>query len=219
MEVLSMAVGLMSLVLGGFSIWLAFQFYSKGKDAETASAKTLEGIRAQTDTLQRLTSRWMDRLTRYVTEPKPTDEGLLTLVSTIADLPTTILAHLHVRPPEAVDRGDDGQKERLIADLVSCYIGLYFYTGLANLVCQAILPSADEYDANSDGNVMIKRLVDGSAADFKYMEGVLERVDVERLRASPYQNLLQDAYTIFRPSVQTADEAMASREEKARVSV
>lgn len=34
LTVLNTAVGLMSLALGGFAIWLSFQFYSKATDAE-----------------------------------------------------------------------------------------------------------------------------------------------------------------------------------------
>lgn len=38
MELLNTAVGLMSLVLGGFAIWLSLHFYEKGKDAERQAA-------------------------------------------------------------------------------------------------------------------------------------------------------------------------------------
>lgn len=210
MEAISLAASLMSLVLGGFAIWLSFQFYTKGKDAETQGARTLEGIRAQTEALQKLTGRWMDRLTRYVTEPKPTDENLLTLVSTIADLPTTILAHLHVQPPPRGEASNEWREE-LVGDLVSCYIGLYYYTGLTNLSNQALLPEAQEFDPESEGHSLIQRIVDGSAADFRYMENVLGKVDHTMLRASPYQNLLQEAYSTFRPSVRTSAEILSER--------
>ena|SRR5271157_3891784 len=95
LTVLSTAVGFMSLVLGGFAIWLSFQFYSKAKDAETRTAITLEAIKAQSEALQKLTGRWMDRFTRHATEPKPADQGLLALVNAMANLPTTILNHLY----------------------------------------------------------------------------------------------------------------------------
>ena len=58
----------------------------KGKDAETEAAKALEGIRAQTDTLQHLAGKSMNRLTRYVTQPKPADEGMMALVNAMANL-------------------------------------------------------------------------------------------------------------------------------------
>lgn len=87
----------MSLVLGGFAIWLSLQFFIKGKESEKQIALTLEGIKMQTDALQKLTGRWMDRLTRYATEPRPADEGLKLLLSTMADLPTALLTHLQVQ--------------------------------------------------------------------------------------------------------------------------
>lgn len=82
-DILNTSVGLMSLVLGGFAIWLSWAFYSKAKDAEKQTAVTLEAIKAQSNTLQRLTGRWMDRLTRYATESRPADEGLMMLINTI----------------------------------------------------------------------------------------------------------------------------------------
>jgi hypothetical protein len=67
------AVGITSLVVsfffGGFAIWLSMHFYTKAKDTEREVSNSLESIKAQTDTLQKLTARWMDRFTRHATEP------------------------------------------------------------------------------------------------------------------------------------------------------
>jgi hypothetical protein len=48
-ELLNTVVGLTSLVLGGFAIWLSLHFYEKAKDSEKQAALLLEGIRTQTD--------------------------------------------------------------------------------------------------------------------------------------------------------------------------
>ena len=53
MEMLSIAVGLMSIVLGFFSIALAVHFYGKAKDAEKETAVALASIRTQGDALQK----------------------------------------------------------------------------------------------------------------------------------------------------------------------
>ena len=135
MDAFNIAVGLMSLVLGGFSIWLSLHFYEKAKEAEKQTALTLEGIRTQAESLQKLTGRWMDRFTRHATEPRPADEGLMALVSAVADLPTTILTTLRVTPSL-----DLTQVEPLRAELTNAYIALYYYASVGNVVLQSLLP-------------------------------------------------------------------------------
>ena len=98
MDALNIAVGIMSLVLGGFSIWLSLHCYERAKDAEKQTALALESIRVQGESLQKLTAKWMDRFTRHATEPRVADEGLMALVATVADLPSTILTTLRLNP-------------------------------------------------------------------------------------------------------------------------
>jgi hypothetical protein len=113
--VINTAVGLMALGLGVLAIWLSLYLYSKAKDSEKETVKALEAIRTQSDALQKLTSRWMDRFTRHAVEPKPADEGLMQLVQVVASLPTTILAHLQVRGP------DHSGQEPLLKEIVDAY--------------------------------------------------------------------------------------------------
>lgn len=62
-DLFNATVGLTSLVIGGFAIWLSLRFYEKAKEAEKPAALLLERIRTQTDSLQKLTGHWMDRFT------------------------------------------------------------------------------------------------------------------------------------------------------------
>src|SRR5262249_48107303 len=128
--VINTSVGLMALVLGIFAIWLALYLYCKARDSEKETATTLEAIKAQSEALQKLTGRWMDRFTRHAVEPRPADEGLMQLVQVVASLPTTILAHLQVRGP------DPSSQEPLLKEIVDAYVGLYYYTALANVLGQ-----------------------------------------------------------------------------------
>ncbi len=205
MDVLNIAVGLTSLVLGGFAIFLSVYFYTKAKDTEKDTAKTLEGIKAQTETLQRLTGRWMDRFTRYATEPHPADEGLMMLASAMADLPTTILTHLRLQAPTTTSN------EPLISELVSCYILLYFYTAVANVMGQALLPGPDNFDPSIPEHANIKRIIDRSFTDFATIADIITRVDASRLDANYYRNLLLEAQGLWRPLIRNTDSSLASR--------
>lgn len=212
MDVLNIAVGLMSIVLGFFSIALAVHFYGKAKDAERETAVTLASIRAQGDSLQKLTARWMDRFTRHATEPRPADEGLMALVSAFADLPTTILATMRVSPaPEAA------QLEPLYGELVSCYVALYYFTAVANVSLQITLPVAGDYDEANEAHALVRRLVDSTAADFEHMAGILNRVDPSRIAQSAYPHLLADARDNWRPYVRTADQTFRAAQSAAGV--
>src|SRR5919108_690013 len=117
MEILNTVVGATSLILALAMGWLSLHFYEKAKESETKVAQLLEGIRTQTDSLQKLTGRWMDRFTRHATEPKPVDESLMALVSAVAGLPTTILTTLKI------PAGSEQQIEPLRGELVNAYIG------------------------------------------------------------------------------------------------
>jgi len=210
LTVLNTAVGLMSLVLGGFAIWLSFQFYSKTKDAETRAAVTFEAIKAQSEALQKLTGRWMDRFTRHATEPKPADEGLLALVNAMANLPTTILTHLRVYTES---RGGEIQ-DAALSEIVNGYVCLYHYTALANVGWQALLPLSGDFDETNPSHALVVQIVDSTAKDFRYIESVFEKLDSSRLRASSYTSLLQYTVNNLRPRVRDAASILANRERK-----
>lgn len=210
LTVLNTAVGLMSLVLGGFAIWLSLQFYSKAKEAETRTAVTLEAIKAQSEALQKLTGRWMDRFTRHATEPKPADEGLLALVNAMANLPTTILTHLRVYTES---RGGEAQ-EAALSEIVNGYVCLYHYTALANIGWQAVIATSDDLDETDPRYTMAVQIVDSTATDFRYMETVLGKVDRSRLNASAYINLLDYTVSSMREHVASAAIVRAARKSK-----
>jgi hypothetical protein len=206
-DVLNVSVGVISLVLGGFAIWLSVYFFMKAKDSEKEAAMTLEAIRVQTDALQKLTGRWMDRLTRYATEPRPADEGLMMLVNTMANLPTTILTHLRVHTATEAAPSN----EALIAEMVDCYIALYYYIAIANVSTQPILPNNDVFDNAVPEHVGIRRVVDQTSTDFDYIARILAGVNESRLKASRVRHLLDEAKVSWRPLVRNADGVWESR--------
>ncbi len=210
LTVLNTAVGLMCLVLGGFAIWLSFQFYSKAKDTEMRTAITLEAIKAQSEALQKLTGRWMDRFTRHATEPKPADEGLLALVNAMANLPTTILTHLRVYTESKGGEPHEGA----LAEILNGYVCMYHYTALANVGWQALIPTSDAVDETDPRYMMAVQIVDSTAKDFRYIETVLGKVDRSRLSVSAYINLLDYTVNSLREHVADAASVLNARKGK-----
>ncbi|BFU92525.1 MAG: hypothetical protein NTAFB01_37120 [Nitrospira sp.] len=203
--VINTSVGLMALGLGVLAIWLSLYLYSKAKDSEKETSKALEAIRAQSDALQKLTGRWMDRFTRHAVEPKPADEGLMQLVQVVASLPTTILAHLQVRGP------DSSGQEPLLTEIVDAYVGLYYYTALANVLGQGMLPQEAEFNPEDSAHVGIQAFIDRTASDFAHMAKLLGGVDQNRLRASSLKHLLDEAIEQWRPLVRFTSQVFEAR--------
>lgn len=73
LSLINLISSLTSLILAVLSICLSLYFYNKSKDTETNVKIYLEEIKTQVATLERLTGKWMDRFTRYVTTPQPID--------------------------------------------------------------------------------------------------------------------------------------------------
>lgn len=199
--VLNTSVSLMSLALGAFAIGLSIYLFTKAKDTERDTAKTLEAIRAQSEALQKLTGRWMDRFTRHAVEPKPADEGLLQLVQVVASLPTTILAHMQVKAVDSTIH------EPLLRELLDAYVGLYYYTALANVLAQGVLPQEQDFNPDDPAHAGIQALVDRTAEDFTHMAKLLQGVDQSRLQASSLQHLLNEAIQTWRPLVRHTSQA------------
>lgn len=63
-----------SIALALVAIGQATYFFIKSKDSEKTVETALDGIRQQTETLQKIAGRQLDRLTKFVTEPRPIEE-------------------------------------------------------------------------------------------------------------------------------------------------
>jgi hypothetical protein len=207
LTVINTSVGLMSIFLGGFAIWLSLHLYTRSKDSETATAKTLEAIKAQSEALQRLTGRWMDRFTRHATEPRPADEGLMQLVSVVASLPTTILTNLHV----IRNQSDSVTNQALLRDAVDGYIAIYYYSAQTNVLAQGFLPSEDVFDSNETMHTGTQAIIDKSAHDFFYIANLLERLDQNLVRSSQLTHLLDEAINNWRPLVRDSSQVFEAR--------
>lgn len=77
-EVWSVVSSIVSVILAVFAIGLSIYFFVETKNTEQRVTNSLAKIEAQAEGLQKLNAKWMDRLTRYVTEdrPAPTDPAV-----------------------------------------------------------------------------------------------------------------------------------------------
>lgn len=191
METASIVASIVSIILGLLAIALSLFFYSQSKNTEKEVEKALEGVKSQTDALQRLAGRQMDRLIRGVTEPRPVEDSLVQVMLTaITQMPASIVSQLQGASAGATNQA-------LINEAITCYIATYYYAGIANVALQSFLRPLGEIEPDDP----TKRLIDQTSTDFRYMEGLLNRVDSSELAANRLNHLYTEAATQWKPYV------------------
>ena len=206
-EVWSIVSSMVSVILGFLAIGLSVYFYVQSKNTEKATSTSLAKIETEADALQRLNVKWMDRLTRYVTEERrsPSEDTVTQLIAILSQVPQTIAATLTQVSPGA---GDD----RLIRELYSTYIALYFYTACTNYWSQLYLPNASDFDEANQFHGLCRRIADMSSADFAHMAGILESCDQPRLGANLLAHMLSEARDFWRLQVRSTSQVFVARE-------
>ncbi|MBZ5566076.1 MAG: hypothetical protein LAP13_27115 [Acidobacteriia bacterium] len=105
-----------------------------------------------------------------------------------------------------------GSNEKLIEELYSAYIALYFYTACTNYWSQFYLPDAAEFEGTNGFHQLCKRIVDVSNADFTHMAQILAACDQSRLHANPISHLMSEAQDFWRYHVRSTSDVFVSRE-------
>lgn len=207
-EIWSIVSSVVSVILAVFAIGVSIYFFVETKNTEQRVTNSLSKIEAQADSLQKLNAKWMDRLTRYVTTERenPIDSSVPQLIHILAQLPATITATLTQTP-------DKSTHQQLIEEIYSAYIAIYFYTAQTNYWSQFYLPNVSEFNANDEFHTLVKRVIDMSDADFRYIAGILSNCDQNRLRANSLVHLLDETKDSWRHRVRSTADVFVSTEQ------
>ena len=198
-EAWGMASNIVSMILAIMAMWFAFYIYDKGKATDQSITNSLSKIEAQAESLQKLSGKWMDRLTRYVTQerpPGPLDQTLPELVTVLATLPQAIT--MQINQPTKSD-----PPEHLIEELLTCYIVIYYYTALTNFWTQGYLPDVADFDEKNEFHQLTKRVTDGSSQDFGNIARILEATDQQRLSRNSLAHMLVETRNLWRHHVRS----------------
>ncbi len=200
-EVISVVAGLVSIALGILAIVLSLWFFRQTKDTERNVSNSLTKIETQADMLSKLTGRQLDRLTKFVTEPKPakSDEQMGELIRIFAQLPQMLLS--------PTTDGTVPNREQQIALLIA----LYFYTAQINWWAQNSLPNVDDFDENDAFHNHTKRVIDMSAADFQAAAAELAKCQDHELTALNTYHLLDETKKNWSGVVMTSTEVYIRR--------
>lgn len=195
LDIINLISSIASLILSILAIWLSLYFYNKSKNTETNVSENLSAIRAQTDTLQKLTARWMDRLTKHATDTTSYDTTLTQLIEVIKIIPTgSNLPQLQ------------SKIEEMTQEAISGFIGMHYYCAVSNVLAQSQLPSTENFDPTSEAHNLTKTLLDNSHQTFFYLDDILNRVDISRIDASPIGTWFKTTEDFWKGSVKNATE-------------
>jgi len=200
-EVLSIISSIVSIILALFAVALSIYFFVQTKNTEKNVTSSLSKIETQAESLQRINAKWMDRLTRYVTEPRssPSEESIPLLIQILAQLPQTITASFTQSPQQ-------NTQEQLVNEVYSSYIALYFYIAQTNYWSQFYLPNVSDFDHANEFHNLVKRIVDMSCTDFSHIAKLLSNCDQVKLKTNTLAHLLDETKEFWRFRIRsTAD--------------
>lgn len=207
-EFWSLVSSIVSTILAIGAIALSLYFFVASKRTEREAAAALMKIETQTEMLQKLTGKQLDRLTRFVTTERqdPTTEVTRLLLSF-----TELTKPLSASIPPIEASANVGE---LQAELRTCYIAIYYYAAISNFWSQLYLPAASEFDDTNEFHRMTRQSVDMSATDFNYLAGILARCNQQALAVSPLAHLLTETKDRWRHSVRPAADVFIVREKR-----
>lgn len=205
----SLVASVVSVIVGMVAIAMSVAFYLSGRGTEQRVGASLTKIETQTEMLQKITGKQLDRLTRFaidrpeVEQTKPAELilGLIQIAEPLARI---------LQPATA----GATNPQALTAELVNCYIGLYYYTALTNFWAQVNLPAIEEFDETNNLHAVAKRVVDTSDADFVAIAAILTRTDQDLLNASGLAHLLVEARDVWRMTVRNAADVWLQQQQR-----
>lgn len=177
---ISLVASATSIVLALLAIIFTVWFFVLSKKTEKETSNSLTKIETQADSLQKISGRWMDRLTKYVTTDKPSsvDPTLLQLGNMFTQLPQTIAQFLsQTQIQQSSDKITLTNEQFYTAS-----ISIYFYSAQANYWCQPYLPKAGEFDKDNPTHNLIRRIIDVSHYDFMLLHSYLTKENPDQLR-------------------------------------
>ena len=200
---ISILSGVFSISISVIAIFLSIVFYLAGRKTEISVSNSLTKIETQTDALQKLSGRQIDKLMKHAFEGNPqnsSNDTMMQIMSTLSQIPLTITTILR----QPVENTNDTQK---IADL---YAALYFYTAQTNYWSQYYLPKASEFDETNEFHTFTKRIVDLSDSDFVGVANWLSQCDQRLLSQSPLYSYFNVTKDIWRHTVRNSAEVFVA---------
>jgi hypothetical protein len=167
---INILAGISSIAISFIAIALSLTFYIAGRKTENRVSTSLAKIEAQTNALQKLSGKQIDKLMNHVFDGSASQsETMGQMIHILSQIPITITTILR-QPIDNPNQVDQNQ-------IIALYAALYFYTAQTNYWSQFYLPKANEFDSENPFHTLTRRIVDFSAADFSTIVNWLSKCD------------------------------------------
>jgi predicted PurR-regulated permease PerM len=198
LDVVNVAAALASIVLAVVAIGLAVYFYVKGRVSEGQASSVLSQIQNQIGTLDKLSGKMLDRLTRASIESRPEQEAILTIISALRQI------------PESLANGPRGSVAQGVSpsEWIAALIAAYYYSSMVNFLLQSMITTVEEGTGiykNFEG------LVEASYRDFRYLEDLLSDAGQSTLEGNRLRPVYEETIRNWRPWVRSAFESYKTR--------
>ncbi|MBM9547798.1 hypothetical protein JWG40_12265 [Leptospira sp. 201903074] len=209
-EIINLAAAISSIILALLSITISIWFFILSKKTEKETSISLSKIETQADSLQKLNSKWMDKLTNYVTtdRPNPVDTHFSKLIEIITTRQITLSNTISNDLPRDYNSLDNDQ----ISNLVSCYIGLLFYSGQTNYWSQGYMPKIEEFIESDPFHNSIKKIIDTSYSDYFFILNILNQIDQSYIDGNALQGLYRESIDTIQPSIKNVADLLLSKQ-------
>lgn len=208
-ETWSIISSIVSVVLAFFAIAFSIWFFIVSRNTEKEVSNSLTQIKTQTEMLQKISGKQLDRLTKYVTEPKTVDhsESFNEILKVVAQIPISLSSTFQ-------QNSNNNDATALRAELIGCYIALYFYTAQTNFWSHINLPDVGDFDSENHFDSTCKRITDMSSADFEAMAGILAKFSPSDLSKNSLNHLLEETKEEWRNLVLNTSQVYEQRASK-----
>jgi hypothetical protein len=200
LEVTSIISGIVGVILSLVAIWLSLYFYTQAKGSEARVENALTSIKAQTEALKALSSRQLDRLTKYATAPRDEHPHAAQLLAdTMRDIPNIVLRLMPA--PNGASQAAPHSPSR--SELVHLYLALWNYIGSTNVWSSFSLPHPQAFNDEDNFHRLVKRVLDRSAGDFQFMSSIVDHLSRDEIEACEgyYIDLYNETQTTLRPMI------------------
>ncbi|MFA6190959.1 MAG: hypothetical protein WC665_01275 [Sulfurimonas sp.] len=201
----SIGASIASIVLAIVAIVLAVYFYTQAKQSEKDVANSLSKIEAQSQALEKITGRQVERLTKHITERKGLDE-IHPDLKIIADMASTFKqSNNKIQNFEGNDR----------LQIVKYMIGAYYYCSVANYYAFMSLPEASNFDEKNNFHNRTKHTLDTTSSDVKYIQKQFDTLKItdQEINESGLENLYKETVEAWLPTVKDASSSFVKIEE------
>ncbi|MFA4902195.1 MAG: hypothetical protein WC600_05555 [Desulfobaccales bacterium] len=198
-NVINIIGGVSAIAISIIAMALSITFYIAGRKTENSVSSSLAEIKTQTNALQKLSGKQIDKLMDHVFNGNISQSDTMgQIITALSQIPITITTILR----QPIENPNQTSQEQIIG----LYSALYFYIAQTNYWSQSFLPKVFDFDEKNEFHVLIKRVVDLSNNDFLSVATWLSQCDQSLIEKTPLYDYLKETKDKWRHAVRSSSD-------------